>query len=511
MRKRVFPVLVLPALILALAALAMMPLNASAASNTGLRSRHHHAHFFLKSQLHRHHAATPFAGNNLNYGGGPVMGGTTNVYAIFWEPTGNVSANYNSLILRYFGDVGGSSLYHNNTQYTDSSGNVPSNSVLAGSWVDNSPYPESPLLDSDIQNEVTNAQNANGWSSSIDNIFFVFTEAGQDLCFDSSGSQCASNTFCAYHNFFGSNTIYAAMPYAASFSCNPGSSPNNDDADQTINVTSHEQMEAATDPLLNAWTDSGGNEIGDKCAWTFGPLNSQGADVVYNNNPYILQQEWDNNTSSCRLTPSTTPPPTPTPTQTPPPTPTPGQTPTPTPTNTPIPTPTPTQTPPPTPTPNPGGNLTINPGFESGHASWHESSANGLELIDPTNPHSGTYSAYLCGYDNCNDQIWQSVTLPASFASVTFSYWLFIDTSEMITTTCYDNFAARLRTANGTTIATVQTQCNLNAHGWTKYTFTVTSQLSAYKGKTVQVYFQGTTDFFFPTNFFVDDVSLVAV
>lgn len=305
MRKRVFPRLVLPAFVMILAVLAMMPLNASAATIAPSHHRPaHRPHFFMKSSLHHQKGASQLAaasGNNLNYGGGPVMGGTTNVYAIFWEPTGSVSANYNSLILRYFGDVGGSGLYNNNTQYTDSSGNVPSNTVLAGSWVDNSAYPESPLLDSDIQNEVSNAQNANGWNSSIDNIFFVFTEQNQDLCFDSSLSQCASNAFCAYHNFFGSNTIYAAMPYAASFSCNPGSSPNGDDADQTINVSSHEQMEAATDPLLNAWTDSSGQEIGDKCAWQFGPLDGLGGDVNFNGNDYILQEEWDNNIGGCTL------------------------------------------------------------------------------------------------------------------------------------------------------------------------------------------------------------------
>lgn len=92
------------------------------------------------------------------------------------------------------------------------------------------------------------------------------------------------------------------MPYAASFSCNPGSSPNGDDADQTINVTSHEQIEAATVPLLNAWTDSSGAEIGDKCAWNFGSLDGSGADVNLNGNPYIVQKEWDNSVSGCVLT-----------------------------------------------------------------------------------------------------------------------------------------------------------------------------------------------------------------
>jgi hypothetical protein len=256
------------------------------------------APFFWKSPLLR-----PNASGNLQYGGGPVMSGTTHVYVIFWEPTGNVSSTYHSLIERYFNDVGGTGLYNNNTQYTDSSGNVPSSTTLAGTWVDNTAYPESPLLDSDIQNEVSRAQSANSWSSSIDTIFFVFTEAGQDLCSDSSQSQCASNAFCAYHNYFGSNTIYAAMPYAASFHCNSGQGPNGDQAaDQTINVTSHEQMEAASDPLLNAWTDSSGQEIGDKCAWIFGSANADGSNVTWNGHPYLVQQEWDNVQSGCVLT-----------------------------------------------------------------------------------------------------------------------------------------------------------------------------------------------------------------
>lgn len=304
MRKRLLQRFVLPTFVAVLAVLAMMPMGASAATASSHRGAHHKPHFLFKSEMHHHvnRVERPAdSSNNLQYGGGPVMTGTTNVYAIFWEPTGAVSANYNSLILRYFGDVGGSPLYANNSQYTDSSGNYSANTVLAGSWVDNSAYPESPLLDSDIQNEVTNAQNANGWTSSIDNIFFVFTEQNEDICFDSSGSQCASNSFCAYHNYFGSDTIYATMPYAASFSCNPGSSPNGDDADQTINVTSHEQMEAATDPLLNAWLDSGGQEIGDKCAWQFGPTDSAGGDVVWNGDEYIVQEEWDNNIGGCTL------------------------------------------------------------------------------------------------------------------------------------------------------------------------------------------------------------------
>ncbi len=285
-------------------AIALLPAAISAVASNGT-AKSHPIHFFLHKGHTQQGASVSrvaSSSSNVPYNGGPVMAGTTNVYAIFWEPTNNVSANYNSLIKRYFGDVGGSPLYKVNNQYAQTGGTFPSNAVLAGSWVDTGAYPNSPLLDSQIQVEVTHAQAVNSWSSSIDNIFFVFTQRNEDICIDSTQTQCASNTFCAYHSYFGNNTIYATMPYAASFSCNPGSSPNNDDADQTINVTSHEQMEAATDPLINAWRDSSGNEIGDLCAWTFGPGNLQGADVLWNKDPYIVQQEWSNAISGCTLT-----------------------------------------------------------------------------------------------------------------------------------------------------------------------------------------------------------------
>ncbi len=277
----------------------------------------HKVHIF-HSRGHAQPSKTAITSSTgVTYNQGPVMAGPTNVYAIFWEPTGNVAANYNTLIERYFNDVGGSPLFKINSQYTQTGGGFPSNAMLAGTLVDTtSPYPESPLLDSDIQTEVTHAQTAKGWSSNIDNVFFVFIEEHASLCTDSSQTVCTPdrtsppNAFCAYHNFFGTNTIYAAIPYAATPTfnglCNTGASPNINDADQTINVTSHEQMEAATDPLFTGWHDSSNFEIGDLCAFTFGPGNLQGADVLWNKDPYIVQQEWSNAINGCTLTTNTT-------------------------------------------------------------------------------------------------------------------------------------------------------------------------------------------------------------
>lgn len=179
---------------------------------------------------------------------------------------------------------------------------------------------------------------------------------------------------------------------------------------------------------------------------------------------------------------------------------------------TPTPTPTPGTTPTPgvTPTPTPGGGTTsqllLNPGFEGGATSWQETSSGGFEIVATNNPHSGTRSAWLCGYNNCSDAIFQAVTLPSSTTKVVLSFWLFISTNET-STTCFDHFFARLRTSSGSTISTVQSKCNSNV-GWTQYTFDVTSTLSTFHGQAIQVYFGSTTDVSLTSSFFVDDVAL---
>ena len=83
--------------------------------------------------------------------------------------------------------------------------------------------------------------------------------------------------------------LYANQPYTdtsgvgAPGVCDSGQHPNGDFADATINVLSHEHNETITDPDGNAWYDSSGNEIGDKCAWNFGSAlgsTSSGAGLI---------------------------------------------------------------------------------------------------------------------------------------------------------------------------------------------------------------------------------------
>jgi subtilase family serine protease len=211
-------------------------------------------------------------------------------------------------------------------------------------------------------------------------------------------------------------------------------------------------------------------------------------------------------------TPTPAPSPSPTDTTTPSPSPTDTSTPSPSPTDTttPSPSPTDTTTPVPTPTqPGPMNSLIQNGGFEQGSAPWQEKSAAGYELVDSTNPQSGNYSAFLCGYSSCNDNIAQSFTVPANASSITISYWWYGETNRT-SRSCKDIFLVNVSDSSGNALAKVQSACNTDAtHSWQQVTFDATTMMSRYAGQTVTLTFMGTTTADSVTSsFFVDDVDV---
>jgi outer membrane protein assembly factor BamB len=331
MRKSVRAIvnfLVLTLALLGLSVIQALPVGAEATYRAIPAGSAHQLPHILKTRHAAHGSASRLnASQNLIYNGGPVMQTTSTTYAIFWEPPTlqdntptQVSSTYNALLERYFNDIGGSGVYANNTQYSDTSGSIIDSSTFGGAYIDTSAYPASAcsdqitpndcLTDAQIQAEVAKAMTANNWTSGLTHMFFVFTSQGEGSCFDGTSTSCAFTQYCAYHSYFNDNNnqpvIYANMPYTGTAldACGVTTSPNNDyDADSTINVTSHEHMEAVTDPLLNAWYDSQGYEIGDKCAWNFGStsLDDGSANVQWNNDYYVVQQEWSNQISNCTL------------------------------------------------------------------------------------------------------------------------------------------------------------------------------------------------------------------
>jgi hypothetical protein len=260
---------------------------------------------------------------NLLYHNGPVMH-TNAVYAIYWIPAGySVQSGYQSVINSYFSNVAAASgsstnVYWSDTQYYDTvNGNILYSSSFKGAIADSDTFPASGcrdrytsvcLTDAQLQSEIQHVVTVNGLPTGLGTEYFLFTPKNVGSC---AGRQCAYSYYCAYHSNFtasnGNQILYANMPYAAwvSSACGSGESPNGNDADSTINVTSHEHNESITDPLGSAWYDSSGNEDGDKCAWNFGSPLGGGAGAEYNQvingGHYYLQQEWSNHSSGCVL------------------------------------------------------------------------------------------------------------------------------------------------------------------------------------------------------------------
>jgi len=177
---------------------------------------------------------------------------------------------------------------------------------------------------------------------------------------------------------------------------------------------------------------------------------------------------------------------------------------------TPTPIPTPTNTPTPTPSPTPAPVLIQNGGIENGQYPWQESSSGGYQIVDPSNPHTGTYSAYLCGYMGCNDHIGQTFTVPANYNKLTVTYWWYSDTNKTVKQ-CMDNFSSQMQTTGGAVIQMMQQSCNLNAtNTWVQESFDVSRNLQSYKGKQVSFIFFGTNapGQYQTSDFFVDDVAV---
>lgn len=148
--------------------------------------------------------------------------------------------------------------------------------------------------------------------------------------------------------------------------------------------------------------------------------------------------------------------------------------------------------------------LVLNPGFESGAASWTATA--GVIGAWGSTSRTGSYSAWLDGYGTTHtDTLYQTVSIPSNACTADFSFWVKITTAETTTTTPYDKLTVAVQNSSGTTLGTLATYSNLNAStGYVQKTFS----LLAYKGQTVRLYFQGIEDSTLATSFFVDDVAL---
>ncbi len=147
----------------------------------------------------------------------------------------------------------------------------------------------------------------------------------------------------------------------------------------------------------------------------------------------------------------------------------------------------------------------LNPGFESGAASWTATS--GVITSDASQAaHAGSWKAWLNGYGAVHtDSVYQQVAIPAGVTSATFKFWLKVVSDETTTTNAYDTLKVQVRNTSGTVLATLATYSNLNKG--TVY-LEKSFDLSAYTGQTVRLYFEGVEGSTVATSFVIDDVTL---
>ena len=147
----------------------------------------------------------------------------------------------------------------------------------------------------------------------------------------------------------------------------------------------------------------------------------------------------------------------------------------------------------------------LNPGFESGVASWTATS--GVITTDASQPaRTGSWKAWMNGYGSVRtDTVYQQVAIPSTVTSATLKFWLKVSSAETSTTMAYDTLKVQVRSSTGAVLATLATYSNLNkGTAFVERTF----DLSAYKGQTVRVFFEGIEGSTVATSFVIDDVTL---
>lgn len=249
------------------------------------------------------------------YHNGPVMVGRTNVYLIWygnWSGTtpGNDPATQ-LLVTDFLINLGSSSYFNINIDYTNAIGGRPSGELFYGGSV-NDEYSHGPELNPlSIQEIVTERIQANSFPLDTTGIYIVLGTA--DISANGTGF-CSMNTPPHHGNatfqgvgvryaFIG-NPLRCPIPEAPQFTLPDGTrrpTPNgNFAADTMVSEIAAVLSAIVTNPTGSSWFDRYGLENSTKCMNTFGETyttaNGARANVKLPIRDWLLQQNWVNNT-----------------------------------------------------------------------------------------------------------------------------------------------------------------------------------------------------------------------
>lgn len=220
---------------------------------------------------------------NVTYRGGPLLT-AVEVFTVFWGSAWQQSANNAVMnqMNQFFDYILTSPLMDQISEYSVA-GQTIGHGTRTGTTVITSPAPGATVQDSAIQSMIQQEISAGILPTpNANTLYFVFLPDGVAV---EQGGSASCQSFCGYHDTFGSNIYYAVMPYPGCSGCTGGLAV----LDALTSTSSHELCESITDPIPGeGWYDDTNGEIGDICAWKTKQLGG-----------YTVQLEWSNKAGAC--------------------------------------------------------------------------------------------------------------------------------------------------------------------------------------------------------------------
>ena len=226
--------------------------------------------------------------NLTNHGGPTITSGKVVFY--FWGAAfciGGADRAYATTLQAYRNQLGTTPEYNVITQY---SGILPANLGSGTPDLFDCTNPPANVTDAIVRTQVTTYLVFFPFNSST-----IYEVVIPSTSYSSSGSSTScggpSLAYCAYHSHYstgGHDAKYSIQPWPGCSGCKVSGWSNVQNQEHFV---CHETREAVTDPDLNAWFDSSGNEADDKCAWSPTPFLGTGG--------YGYQYEWSNLVSGC--------------------------------------------------------------------------------------------------------------------------------------------------------------------------------------------------------------------
>ena len=144
-------------------------------------------------------------------------------------------------------------------------------------------------------------------------------------------------------------------------------------------------------------------------------------------------------------------------------------------------------------------------GFEDG-AAWESKNNDGFPLLSSQLAHSGLRGAYLGGRNNITDRLATQLTLPITAQRITLNLWWQLQSQENVTKHG-DRLTIIVADKQGIPLQSLMELSGRNVtQDWRSAEF----DLTRFAGQAIQLQFLASTDTEQITDFFLDDVEIIA-